>query len=119
MNSIHSLLTIETLKEPLNTIKETIKDEDSITQTLILKELMDVIKPEAIKPLISNDYLTVTEIAKQLNMSKQKVGRIINTLHIKENPIISKSFIVKINEQKYTKVWFYKKNVINLIKSFN
>lgn len=100
----------------LNDLIDLIKDEDIDFRTYILSEIISNVNIDALSVLIGSNWYSATQIGKLLNISRNKVGRLTNKLNIKYDPSLAKNFIIKINDFKYSNIWFYNEKVLYLLQ---
>lgn len=85
----------------------------------IFFKIIQKIDPIVLKRLAGDGWFTATEIATKINISKQKLGRIANQLKIKDNPQLCKSFIIRVSDKKYSRIYLYSKKSIILFSQAN
>lgn len=87
-------------------------------QQVFMQKIISIVQQDILKNCIAKDLYTATDIANMLNISKQKVGKIANELNLKNNKKYVVSYIIKINEQKYSKIYFYNKKALKIIQNY-
>lgn len=92
--------------------------QDFLAGHMAIQEIMEHFgfSPEMF--IMHGKWYTSFDIAKELNISIQKVGRIINKLNLKDNTLDVRCAIVKINPQKNVLVYFYSQPVIDNVARY-
>ena len=114
VNSVPQLITQQMLGDML----EYLQICNNSYKIEVLSRILSVIDPQQVKEFFFQNWMSVTDIANELNLSKQKVGQIISALNLRRNPKYSISYIIKINDLKYSTVHFYNKKALILIKNY-
>jgi hypothetical protein len=115
INLLHYNIIDFLIKDQINDLIEYLPNCSVEFQAEVLQQVISKISPLAINKNLGDGWFTATQIAKELNISKQKFGRLVKELNIKDNPKLCKSFIIKVSNMKYSKVYFYKYRVKSLI----
>lgn len=100
----------------LNELIDLLKNEDINFQAYILSEIISNLQIDALSGLLDGNWYTATQIGRLLNISRNKVGKLTNMLNIKCNPDLAKNFIIKVNDYKYSYVWFYNEKVLGILQ---
>lgn len=87
-------------------------------QEYLLSRLMGKIDPIVLEKVFANGWHSATNLSKRLGISKQKFGRIVSKLNLRNNELLVKSFIIKVSELKYTKIYFYHEDILEIIEYY-
>lgn len=87
-------------------------------QEYLLSRLMGKIDPIVLEKIFANGWYSATNLSKRLGISKQKFGRIVSKLNLRNNESLVKCFVIKVSELKYTKIYFYHEDILNIIEDY-
>lgn len=101
----------------LDAFLSTTDSNNIIAGYIAIQEIMEHfrITPEMI--IMKGKWFTASEIAQELSISSQRVGRIINKLRIKDNPDFVRCAIIKVQPNKCVLTFYYNFDVLSLLRS--
>lgn len=87
-------------------------------QEYLLSRLMGKMDPIVLEKVFANGWYSATNLSKRLGISKQKFGRIVSKLNLRNEESLVKSFIIKVSDLKYTKIYFYHEDILEIIEDY-
>lgn len=87
-------------------------------QDYLVNRLISKVNPLVLQKLFGDGWYSATYLSMKLGISKQKFGKIVTKLNLRTNKFLTKSFIIKVSESKYSKIFFYHEDIQKIIKDY-